>query len=344
MPRFAILAEQSFNYLYSKTGNTLIRYRPKEVVGVIDSRFAGKTVSDILRYGGDIPVVADIEELFAFKPDTLVLGNAPQGGRISPAYKTQIVKALKAGMHLISGMHDFLSDDPYFTDLAATHDVTITDLRKPPTPPHFPKKSWRLRKIPVLLTIGSDCDTGKMTTAWEISRLLEEQGLNAPFIGTGQTGILLSGRGVPVDAVVADFMAGEIEYEMDKFKKADLIIVEGQGSIVNMLYSGVTLGLLHGTMPDYLIMCHEPVRKFDVSDYPIPDMKMLLDIHVRLMKPFKQTKYVGMNLLTHAMSVAAARRIVEEYEEKYQIPTNDFIRFGARNILNRITYELTSWS
>ncbi len=340
MPRYAILAEQSFNYLYSKTGNTLIRYRPDDVIGVIDSRFAGQTVADVLRYGGPIPVVSDIEELFSYRPDTLVLGNAPQGGRISAAYKEQITKAMKAGMHLISGMHEFLSDDPYYRELAQANGVSITDLRKPPSPPHFPRKTWQIRKTPVLLTIGSDCDTGKMTTAWEISRQLEERGLRAPFIGTGQTGILLSGRGVPVDAVVADFMAGEIEHEIDKIEEADIIVVEGQGSIVNMLYSGVTLGLLHGAMPDFLIMCHEPIRTHDVSDYPIPPMRTLLDIHLALMKPFKRSKYIGMNLLTHAMTEDEARETVREYEERYGIPANDIVRFGADNIMARIVREI----
>ncbi|NQV38139.1 MAG: DUF1611 domain-containing protein [Candidatus Marinimicrobia bacterium] len=342
MAKYAILAEGSFSYIYSKTGNTLIRYKEQDVVGVIDSRYQGKTVQDVLGYGGDIPVVSGIDELFKYKPDMLVLGNAPQGGRVSGHYKSEIFKAISHGLDIISGMHEFISDDPEFIQMAEKFNVIITDLRKPPKPPHFPKKSWSTRKVPVLLTVGSDCDTGKMTTAWELTNRLQSKGINAKFIGTGQTGILLCGQGVPVDAVVGDFMAGEIEYVIDQNLDADIILVEGQGAITNMLYSGVTLGLIHGAMPDYYIMCHEPIRETDVSDYTIPDMKYLLDLHLSVMKPFRRSEFLGINLLTHAMSEKDALLTVDEYEKKYNCITSDIIRFGGENIVDAIVRKVLS--
>ena len=169
---------------------------------------------------------------------------------IRDRYRAEILSAIKNNCHVVSGMHIFLKDDKTICATAEEYGVNLIDLRKPPDPPHFTKGSWRERNIPVLLTVGTDCDTGKMTTAWEISVHLKKRGWNAKFIGTGQTGILLGG-GVPIDAVTGDFMAGEIEHIIDNISKdCDCIIVEGQGALTHMLYSGVTLGLLHGSMPD----------------------------------------------------------------------------------------------
>ncbi len=340
MATYAILAEGTFSYLFAKTGNALIRYLPDDVVGVIDSRYHGSTAQEVIGFGGDIPVVKSIDQLIQFKPDTLVLGNAPQGGRISEPYKREIVKSINHGLNVISGMHEFISDDPFYKDLAKENGIRITDLRKPPSPYNFPKKTWMDRTVPVVLTIGSDCDSGKMTTSWELVKLLNNEGIDARFIGTGQTGILLSGQGVPIDAVVSDFMAGEIEYVIDQNLDAELIIVEGQGSLVNMLYSGVTLGLVHGAMPDYYIMCHEPTRTHDVSNYPIPGMEYMLDLYTSVMKPFKSTEVVGMNLITHSMNDADAKAIIGEYNSTYHIPATDIVRFGGDPIVRRLKKEL----
>ena len=340
MAKYIVLAEGSFSYLYSKTGNTLIRYSPNDVVGVIDSRFAGKTSQDVIGYGGDIPVVSNLDAVLSSSPDTMVLGNAPQGGRITDVYRKHIVQALTSGLHIISGMHQFISGDPYFMELAQSNNVTIRDLRKPPNPPHFPKKSWKERKTPVLLTVGSDCDTGKMTTAWEITKGLKQEGIDARFIGTGQTGILLSGQGVPIDAVVSDFMAGELEYVIDQNLDADIIIVEGQGAINNMLYSGVTLGLIHGSMPNYFLMCHEPVRTRDVSDYPIPQMRYLFALHLQLMEPFRNSEFVGINLLTHAMSESKAKEALRLYETENHCIATDIVRFGGEPVIDVLKEKL----
>ncbi|SVB23630.1 uncharacterized protein METZ01_LOCUS176484, partial [marine metagenome] len=203
MPKYAILASGAFDYILNKTGNMLIRYEPQSVVAVIDKENAGRSVQDILGYGGNIPVVGSFEDSIQYEPDTLVIGNAPQGGFISSEYRAEILSAIKNNCHVISGMHAFLKDDETICATAEEYGVNLIDLRKPPNPPHFPKGSWRERNIPVLLTVGTDCDTGKMTTAWEISVHLKKRGWNAKFIGTGQTGILLGG-GVPIDAVTGD--------------------------------------------------------------------------------------------------------------------------------------------
>jgi len=267
----------------------------------------------------------------------LVIGNASQGGFISDEYRKEVMNAIESGCDIISGMHQFLVDDPELSKAAAKYGVTLTDLRRPPEPPNFPKGSWKKRKIPVLLIVGTDCDTGKMTTAWEVSERLKSKGRNVEFIGTGQTGILLSGAGIPIDAVKADFMAGEIEYLIDQVPiDTELVIIEGQGSLTNQYYAGVTLGLLHGAMPDYMLMTHDPGRPLDVTDYPLASMKDVMNLHVDLMKNFRQSKFIGINLLTFNLSQEEAVAEIERVRTEYGLATTDLIRFGDGELINAI--------
>ena len=281
--KIVILSHGAFNYIKNKTGNMLIRYRTEEVVAVLDRTKSGITAYDELGYGENIPVLDNFDDCIDFKPDTLVIGNASQGGFISDEYRVEVIKAIEFGCDIISGMHHFINDDEEFVQLAERFNVSLFALRRPPDPPNFPKGSWHKRKIPVLLIVGTDCDTGKMTTAWEVSERLKSKDRKVEFIGTGQTGILLSGAGVPIDAVKADFMAGEIENMIDKVPDdTELIIVEGQGALTNQYYAGVTLGLLHGAMPDYMLMTHDPARDLDVTDYPMASMKPVSYTHLTL--------------------------------------------------------------
>ena len=335
--RFVVLCHDAFNYIKNKTGNMLIRYRPDEVVAVIDREKVGSNCEEEIGVGGDTPVLANFNASLHLKPDTLVIGNATQGGFITEEYRQEIVNAINAGCDVISGMHQFLNDDDDLRSRAEERGVQLIDLRMPPNPPHFPTGSWQNRKIPVLLIVGTDCDTGKMTTAWELSKRLKGRGRKVEFIGTGQTGILLSGSGVPIDAVKADFMAGEIEYLIDNVPNdTELIIVEGQGALTNQFYAGVTLGLMHGAMPDYMLMTHDPTRDLDVTDFPMTTMKHVMDLHIDLMKSFKQSKFIGINLLTFAFDDQKALKIIEDSQKEFAMETTDLIRFGDKGLLDAI--------
>ncbi len=341
MPRFAILFEGNFNHLYGKTGTALLRYRPEDVVCCIDSENSGRTANDVVGIGGSLPVVARVEDSLQFNPDTLLVGIATEGGYLPDNMRVGVVTAIKNGLNIICGLHTFLGLDPEFSKLANKHNVAITDLRKPPDPPPFTKGSWKGRKTPVLLTVGTDCDAGKMTAAWETSNALVKKGVNAKFIGTGQTGILLSGAGVAVDAVVSDFVAGVVENEIDKLgEECDIIIVEGQGSITHMAYSGVTLGLLHGSMPDFLLMCHDPFRIEDTFGHPMFDVKETLDLYLNLVQIFKPCHCVGLGLVTRTENDKTARKTIEEYQKRFDFPVNDFIRSGGNNIVENIISQL----
>ena len=337
MARYVILAIGSFDYIENKTGNMLIRYRTSEVVAIIDPNKKDLISQDVIGAGGNIPVVSTFNESKQYNPDTLVIGNAPQGGRLNDRTKSEIISALTFGADIISGMHDFLSKDRELSNIAKQNNVKILDLRKPPFPPHFPKGTWQDRNVPVLLVVGSDCDTGKMTTAWEIKERLSLYKKNVEFIGTGQTGILLS-KGVAIDAVIADFMTGEAEHLIDKYTESDtdLVVVEGQGSITNYAYSGVTLGLLHGCMPDYLVLTHDVSRTEDVMGHIIPDLGDFMKMHIDLMAPFRDTLFLGINLLTFALSEDEAMEQLRYYKTKYNLPTTDLIRFGDSDFIDAI--------
>ena len=344
MPRYAILAHESFDYILSKTGNMLIRYKPNEVCAVIDRSHYGKTAEDVLGWGGSIPCVLNFDQAKQYARTHLVIGNAPQGGGLDNRSLIEIEKAISYGCDIISGMHSLLKNDNHLVDKAKKNNVSLIDLRNTPSPPHFPKGLWKERKFPVLLVVGSDCDTGKMTTAWEVCKELNKRKWNVKFLGTGQTGILLSGNGVPIDAVVSDFMAGEIEHHLDKFSNdTDLVIVEGQGALNNMFYSGVTLGLLHGCMPEFLIMTHEPYRELDVSDYPIPSLEELMALHLNLLKPFKDSTFVGINLLTLKLNRNEAKKYIQNVNDEFDLPTTDFVRFGSEELISSIETAIQTW-
>ena len=344
MPRYVILAHGAFDYIYSKTGNMLIRYRAEDVCAVIDSSQTGKTADEILGWGGNIPCVGSFNETKQFSPTHLVIGSAPQGGTLDKDNLMEIDNAIDYGCDIISGMHVFLNDNDFLKKKSKANDISLIDLRKPPEPAHFPQGTWKNRKFPVLLVVGSDCDTGKMTTAWEITQLLKKNNNNVEFFGTGQTGILLSGNGVPIDAVKADFMAGEIEHFLDQFpNETDLVVVEGQGALNNMLYSGVTLGLLHGCMPDFLVMTHEPDRKIDVSGHPIPELNALMDLHLNLLKPFKDSLFIGMNFLTLKLEYDLATEYINNTRDAFNLPVTDLVRFDTREMIDAIETAMQEW-
>jgi uncharacterized NAD-dependent epimerase/dehydratase family protein len=315
----------------------LIRYRPDEVVAVIDREKIGSTSEEEVGVGGNTPVLGDFNATLHLEPDTLVIGNATQGGFITDEYKAEIINAMNAGCDIISGMHQFLNDDEELKNIAAQKNVKLIDLRMPPDPPHFPTGTWQNRKVPVLLIVGTDCDTGKMTTAWEVAKRLQDRGRKVEFIGTGQTGILLSGSGVPIDAVKADFMAGEIEFLIQNTPKdTELVIIEGQGALTNQFYAGVTLGLMHGAMPDYMLMTHDPSRDLDVTDFPMVSMQHVMDLHLDLMKVFRESKFIGINLLTFAFDEKKALDVIQKSENEFNIPTTDLIRFGDKGLIDAI--------
>src|SRR5438270_725833 len=259
MRRIAILSDEAFELHNTKTATGVIRYGKDTVVAVIDSTKAGQDVVQALgaSIGRGIPVVRDINEALKYQPDTLLIGIAPMGGALPTEWRWQLLAAIEAGLDIVSGLHFFISDDKELRAAAEKRGVTIWDVRRPPDNnrvaqfiPHRPGSH-------TILMVGSDCAVGKMTVALEINREAQRRGLNSAFLATGQTGIMISGNGLPVDRIISDFVAGLVEEKVLEFtNQHDWVFVEGQGALNHPGYSPVTLGLIHGSMPDAMIFCH----------------------------------------------------------------------------------------
>ena len=323
--RIVILAEGKFSPLESKTCNQAIRYLPNEVIGVIDSRNAGKTAQQILGFGGDIPIFSSLQNSFSQNPNTLLIGIAPIGGRLPNEWRAILIEAIQHKLNIISGLHTFLSENEEFSLLAKKNDVTITDLRKIPSEYEVVAKgSWKTRKAKTILTVGTDCNVGKMTASLELHKEFLRRNLKSDFVATGQTGILLSGRGIAIDSVVSDFVAGAIELEIDNrvAEGNDFIHVEGQGSLTHQGYSSVTLGLLHGVMPDAMILVHHPIRERDDYGLDITDVRKIISLHEQILSPFKKSKVedstrrvvgIAMNTVNmNSQQIAEAKKKLED--------------------------------
>jgi uncharacterized NAD-dependent epimerase/dehydratase family protein len=337
--RILALAEGRFSPLKSKTANGAIAYLPQEIVGVIDSTKAGLTAQQVLGYGGSIPVVRSLEEGLRLNPTHLLVGIAPSGGLLPDSWRDLLRQALRARLHVLSGLHSILSDDPEFLTLAQENGVTLTDYRKIlPDSEVVAKGTWRNRSAHVILTVGTDCNIGKMTTLLEVHKELLRRRLKSDFVATGQTGMLIRGRGVAVDSLIGDYIAGAIEREIDQSvaEGYEYILVEGQGALTHMGYSGVTLGLMHGAMPDVMILCHQVTRVKDDYGLMIPNLKKLIELHESVVDFFRKTKIVAIGLNSVGLSDDESRRAAEQIEELTGLPAVDAFRFGSTKLADAI--------
>ena len=341
-PRFLILADGEFSPMTSKTANSVIRYLPERVVGVMDRVNAGKTVEDVLGFGGAIPVVGSMEEGLRLRPDAVLVGIAPAGGRLPDEWRSWLADALDAGCDLWSGLHTFLADDPLLHERAKANGRKIYDVRRPPAQLPVAMGLARLVEPLVVLSVGTDCNVGKMTGQLQLVQGLNARGLRTKFVATGQTGIFIEGWGTAVDAVVADFIAGAAEELVLKAAPdADVVLVEGQGSINHPGYSGVTLGLLHGSCPEALILCHQSTREF-IGEYRgtpwlrIPPLSDYIKMYELIGSAVHPTRVIGICLNTYDMTEAEAREACARAEQETGLPATDPVRFDPTPLLEAI--------
>jgi uncharacterized NAD-dependent epimerase/dehydratase family protein len=243
----------------------------------------------------------------------------------------------------VAGLHSHISDDPELAALAAQHGVPIHDLRKPPR--DLPVSGGRARNVEAytVLTVGTDCNIGKMTAGLHIRDALTRRGTKVGFAATGQTGILIEGWGIAVDAVVADFISGAAERLVLRAAEGnEVVLVEGQGSLVHPGYSGVTLGLLHGSMPDGMILCHQPTRGCPYggggvySWMPLPTVPEMITLCESAIAPLRPSKVIGISLVTFDMDEAAARWRLARTEDQTGLPVTDPVRFGPDPLADAI--------
>ena len=331
--RYIVVADGDFGPMTSKTANAIIRYQPERVVAVLDRRLAGRTVGEVLGFGGGIPVVGSVQEGLAPGANALLIGIAPVGGRLPDEWRAWLAEGLDAGCDVVSGLHTFLADDPVLAAKAGAGGGRILDLRRPPA--DLPVAAGRVKALDayVVLTVGTDCNVGKMTAQLQLTGELTRRGVRTRFVPTGQTGIMLEGWGIAVDAVVADFIAGAAErITLEGAADADIVLVEGQGSINHPGYSGVTLGLLHGSCPDGLILCHQASRRY-IGDYReeawlrIPPLSEYVRVYETVGSMVHPTRVLGVCLNTYDLPEAEAHRACEEASRDTGLPATDPVRF-----------------
>jgi uncharacterized NAD-dependent epimerase/dehydratase family protein len=335
--RMAILAEKKLGPLTSKMANGAIRYLPEEVVAVIDSRYGGKTVQQILNFGRDIPIVPSLEEALPYKPNSLLIGISPPAGEFPADWYPLVIKALQNKLHVISGLHDRLSEIKEFRVLADKYRVKITDLRKYNQPNTLARGLAIHFKSKIVLTVGTHGNVGKMTTTIELVRQLQKMGKSAEWLATGQIGILIKGRGIPLDAVRGDFMSGAVEGALAPLDgKYEYIFVEGQGSLQHLGYSGVSLALMHGALPDAMILCHR--ADVGVSDYGIDtdDLHQAITLHENLLAFVKPAKIIAVSLNTYNLTQNKAADWIEVIHQQTGLPVTDPLRFGAKILTEAI--------
>jgi uncharacterized NAD-dependent epimerase/dehydratase family protein len=332
--RLLVLAEgRSDDPHYGKTGLGVVRYRPESVVALLDSHRVGETVAGL-------PIVGTVEDALPFGPTTALVGVATQGGRFPPAWRELLKSCIANGLDVENGLHEFIASDAELAKLAARRGVELRDLRRPPAGLNVPTGGNLEHGALVVLTVGSDCAIGKMSVSLELDAEARRRGLASRFVPTGQTGIAIAGWGIAVDGVVSDFVAGAAErLVLEGVERGgELLQVEGQGSLLHPAYSGVTLGLMHGSAPHAYVLCHRAGQKVvdDDERFPIPRLSQLVELHERMSLLARPARVVAVALNTRDLDDTAARAAIEASADETGLPADDVVRFGAGRLVDAV--------
>jgi D-glutamate N-acetyltransferase len=332
--RYLILAEEfSHDPHYGKTLRGVMRYRRESVVAILDTKRAGES-------DDGVPIVATVREGLQHDPNTALVGVVTQGGHFPGDWQQLLKECVERGLDLENGLHVRLHDIPGLAELAAQHGVELRDLREPPPGLSTATGANLGVEATIVLTVGSDCAIGKMTATCELDLEARKRGLRSVFVPTGQTGIAIAGWGIAVDAVVSDFIAGAAEWlVVEGGQRGDLLWVEGQGAILHPVYSGVTVGLMHGSAPHVYVLCHEVGRTVvegDPTASPIVSLSELVDLHERMSLKLRPAKVACIALNTSGVSEEEARAAIGAAEEETGLTADDPVRFGAGKLLDAL--------
>jgi D-glutamate N-acetyltransferase len=332
--KYLILAEGfSGDPHYAKTLRGVMRYRRESVVAILDTERVGES-------DDGVPIVGSVDDALSLAPNTALVGVVTQGGRFPGDWQELLKSCVAKGLDLENGLHVRLRDIPGLTELAADHQVELRDLREPPTDLNTVTGANLDLDATIVLTVGSDCAIGKMTATCELDLEARKRGLRSVFVPTGQTGLAIAGWGIAVDAVVSDFLAGAAErLVVEGGERGDLLWVEGQGAILHPVYSGVTVGLMHGSAPHLYVLCHEVGRTVvegDATESPIPNLSELVDLHEHMSLRLRPAKVACIALNSSAVSEEEARAAIAAAEEETGLPADDPVRFGAGKLLDAV--------
>lgn len=347
--RLLLLAHDKFGPNSAKTAHGAIIYSRTgwsgdEIAAVIDRSKAGRDAGEFIGpVGKGIPIVASVQDAIALKPDAIVIGIAPVGGALPADWKPDLLLALKSGIGVVSGLHTALTPDPDF----APYKHLVRDVRHEHPPQRITTGEGLHVDSLVVTLVGTDCNSGKMTTAVELTMEARRRGLKAAFVATGQTGIMIGcDVGAPLDALVSDFVAGATEELVLKAaeKKPDIIFVEGQGCLTHPAYSGVTASLLHGSFPDVLVLADEPRRThLRMPPGPVQFRKNSLRYERELnevhLKPTSRGRVGAVAMMTPGMTDEEYRAVREGIERELGVPAGDVFRGDAGRILDGVLAE-----
>lgn len=333
--RLVVLTEGRTDPVTAKTAVCLIRYSHDTVVALLDSSRAGQTAQDALGVGPGIPIVATLRD--AGPADTLVLGVAPSGGKIPPAWRSTLLEAVDQGMTIVSGMHEMLKDDAELVARASGRGVQLIDVRDNQELDVASGSGFREGCLRIH-TVGNDCSVGKMVVSLELARAIPARGLSAKFLATGQTGIMIEGDGCPVDHVISDFLNGAVEKLVQKHQHHDIVMLEGQGCISHPRYSPVTLGLLHGGRPHGLILCYELGRTHvhNMPIAPLLELSRLKDAYEMIAGLVFPTRVIGVAINSRRVDATAAAAERKRVRDEMRLPACDVIRDGPGELVDAV--------
>ena len=330
--RMTILTDGTNDPNTAKTAVCLLRYRSEEVVAVLDRQSAGKTCQEVFGAGGRIPCVGSLAD--AARANTLVIGIAPPGGKIPLGWRPILLQAVARGMDVVSGLHDFLCDDAELRAAAQKYGVALIDLRR--NDEHDVAARVGIREGCFRIhTIGNDCCVGKMVASVELAAGLNRAGVDAAFVATGQTGILVAGGGCPIDRVAADFVSGAAEKLVLANQHHDVIVVEGQGSLFHPRYSCVTLGLLPGLMPDALILCYAMGRRafYGMENVPLPTLENVVEYYEASANIMHPCRVIGVAVNGLGFSDDAVAAECDRVSRRLGLPACDVLRHGPTRLV-----------
>jgi uncharacterized NAD-dependent epimerase/dehydratase family protein len=343
-PTAVVYCEANFGAIDGKTANGLVRQSEiYDIVAIIDSEKSGRDAGEVLDgTPNGIAICTDLTGLLASAnriPDYFIFGMAPASGMLTAHERGVVLEAIANGMHIVSGLHEFLGDDPVFLAARVAANVTIRDVRKPRAKKDLRLFSGRIAEVacPIIAVLGTDCAIGKRTTATLITRALRERGLDAIMIGTGQTGLMQGARyGIAMDAVPSQFCTGELEatiVEAFENERPDVILVEGQGALSHPAFSTTSM-ILRGSCPDGVVLQHAPMRvnrcDFDGMAMPIPATE------INLIQTFTDTKVIGLTLNHENMTEAEIGDAIGLYERELDIPVTDALARPASHLVNMV--------
>ena len=332
--KIALYMEGHLQSDYGKMGFGVLRYATHEIVAVVDTEFSGQSLHQVTGISHAAPIVPDLETALEKGATVLILGIAPSGGRIPPDWMVLIEKALRAGLSIVNGLHDLLAER--FANFCTQPNQWIWDVRVPQsTPPIASAKAAELNNKRILF-VGTDMAAGKMTAGLELYAWAQAQRINTGFVATGQIGITLTGKGIPLDAFKVDLACGAVEQAVLDHQQKDWVLIEGQGSLLHP-GSTATLPLMRGSCPTHLILCHRAEKthlKFP-EHIKIPSLKAFIALNEQLVSvsgTYPQAKVVGIALNTSTLSEEEAQAIIAKIEAETGCPTTDVVRYGCEKL------------